>query len=217
MSRDLAARLAAASALRRLNHALVAHHADDHTLDRICALVDDVLPSLTSGDRRDRAALLTEHAGAIFNRSPDEPPAGVIEDAFNVMADRAVGGRANPTATEIDVRYEHDEAIASLTLGPAFEGAPGRAHGGMVAAVFDDVTGYVLRLAGTPAFTARLTISYHAPTPLEVPLEFRSRLEAREPRKLHITAECRHNGQLIASADALFVTVDPERFRQVTQ
>lgn len=211
------ARLAAARALRRLNHALVAHHTDDNTLDQICAFVDDVLPSLTNGERRDRAALLSEHASAIFNGATDELPAGVVEDPFNVMADRAVGGRANPTAIEIDVRYEHDEAIASVTLGPAFEGAPGRAHGGMVAAVFDDVTGYVLRLAGTPAFTARLTISYHAPTPLEVPLEFRSRLEAREPRKLHITAECRHEGQLIASADALYVTVDPERFRQLAQ
>lgn len=214
MNARASARLSAASALRRLNHALVAHHADDHTLDRICTFVDDILPALTKGERRDRATLLSEHAHAIFGGAPDDVPGAVLDDPFNVMADRAVGGRANPTATEIDVRYEHDDAVAVVTLGPAFEGATGRAHGGMVAAIFDDVTGYVLRLAGTPAFTARLTVSYHAPTPLEVPLEFRSRLEAREPRKLHITAECHHDGQRIASAQALYVTVDPERFRQ---
>jgi acyl-coenzyme A thioesterase PaaI-like protein len=205
-------RVAAASALRRLNHALVAHDADDQVLERLTAQVEAIMPSITSARRRDRGELILEHVSTIFGAT-DAPPGP--DDPFSVMADRAVGGQSNPTAAEIAVRYEDDEVIATVTLGPAFEGAPGRAHGGIVAALFDDVTGYVLRLAGTPAFTGRLTVTYHAPAPVGSPLEFRSRLTEREARKLHITAQCRHGADLIASADALFVTVDADRFRQL--
>lgn len=84
-----------------------------------------------------------------------------------------------------------------------------------MAAVFDDVTGHVLRIAGTPAFTGHIAIIFHAPTPLAVPLEFRSRLAGREGRRLFITADCRHGGNVVASCDATYVTVDVAQFRNL--
>ena len=77
-----------------------------------------------------------------------------------------------------------DDAVVRSTLGDAFEGAPGRAHGGMVAALFDEAMGFVLSIACTPAFTGRLTVTYRAPVPIGVPLEFRARLTGRDGRKL---------------------------------
>lgn len=127
-----------------------------------------------------------------------------------------MGGGSNSTAVETDVRVVDDEVIATLTLGPAFEGAPGRAHGGFVAAVFDDITGHVLRIAGTPAFTGSLSVSYRAPTPIERVLEIRSRLAGREGRKLLIVAECRADGEVVATAAAVYIAVDPDRFRAST-
>lgn len=219
MTATTPARLAAAAALRRLNHALVAHNCDDNTLAELTAAAERISVRLETGERRDRAAQIAEHAHRMFSGAPAETSDDALAegDGHGVMSDRAVGGYANPTAVDVEVGYEGDEAIATVTLGPAFEGAPGRAHGGIVAAVFDDVTGYVLRLAGTPAFTGRLSVAYHAPTPIEVPLEFRSRLAERSDRKLLITAECRHGRHVVASAEATFVTVDPERFRQLAQ
>ena len=76
-------------------------------------------------------------------------------------------------------------------LRRAFEGAPGRAHGGIVAAAFDDVTGFVIGQLREPAFTGELTVRYLAPVPVDEPLEMRARLEGRERRKLFITAEAR--------------------------
>lgn len=83
----------------------------------------------------------------------------------------------------------------------------------MVAAVFDDVTGGALALARAPAYTARLDVEYLAPVPVDVPVEFRTRLERRDGRKLHVTCVARHGTAVVARAEALFIVVDPTHFR----
>jgi acyl-coenzyme A thioesterase PaaI-like protein len=115
--------------------------------------------------------------------------------------------------TAIAVRREGDDAVAEVVLGAAFEGAPGRAHGGVVAAIFDDVMGYQLSILKVPAFTGRIEITYRAPTPIEVPLVFRARVDAREERKLHMSASAyADGGMLIAEATATFIIIPLERF-----
>jgi acyl-CoA thioesterase FadM len=81
-----------------------------------------------------------------------------------------------------------------------------------VAALFDEAMGFVLSITCTPAFTGRLTVTYRAPVPVGVPLEFRARLTGRDGRKLLMAAEAHHGEVLLAEAEALFVAVDPERF-----
>jgi len=128
------------------------------------------------------------------------------------FGDRAVAGNANPTSTDVDVEFEEIDVVGRFVLGRAFEGAPGRAHGGIVAAVFDDVTGYIIGRLQEPAFTGELTVRYEAPVPIETPLEMRARLVDRERRKLFITAECRDDGDVVATCKAIYITVDPTRF-----
>jgi hypothetical protein len=81
------------------------------------------------------------------------------------------------TSIELDVRYDDDEVVADVVLQRAFEGAPGRAHGGIVAAAFDDVTGFVIGMLQEPAFTGELTVRYLAPVPVDEHLEIRARLD----------------------------------------
>ena len=126
--------------------------------------------------------------------------------------DRAVGGTSNPTSIELEVRYDNDDVIADVVLRRAFEGAPGRAHGGIVAAAFDDVTGFVIGKLQEPAFTGELTVRYLAPVPVEETLEIRARLDGRERRKLFISAEMRAGEVLVATCRAIYITVDPSRF-----
>ena len=99
-----------------------------------------------------------------------------------------------------------------MTLRRAFEGAPGRAHGGIVAAAFDDVTGFVIAQLREPAFTGELTVRYLAPVPIDEPLEIRARLDGRERRKLFISGEVRADGTVIATCRAIYITVDPSTF-----
>lgn len=124
--------------------------------------------------------------------------------------DCVVSGPANPMGVAVALHRDGDDAVATVTLGAAFEGAPGRAHGGVVAAVFDDTMGLVLKIVSTPAFTGELTIRYLAPTPVGEELEFRARLARREGRKLFMEAEAYQasDGKQVAAASAMFIAID---------
>jgi acyl-coenzyme A thioesterase PaaI-like protein len=206
-------RLAAAAALRELNNALVAHDADAELLDRITLTAREISAQLLRTDRRDRAGLLSEHVERLFTAGREDL---TDETAFNPMNDRAVGGLANPISVEFDFENAESEVLVRTVLGAAYEGAPGRAHGGMVAAVFDDVTGFVLPMAGTAGYTGELTVRYLRPVPIGTPLEFRARIEGREGRKLTVSADCRAGDEILATADALFITVDVSEFGRAT-
>ena len=125
-----------------------------------------------------------------------------------------VSGPWNPMGIAMDVRREGEEAVAELELGPAFEGAPGRSHGGIVAAVFDDVLGYMLTFLQQPGFTGELTVRYLAATPIGQRLEFRARVTSREGRKIWAEAEATAaDGSVVATATALFIAVESYRLR----
>lgn len=205
-------RLAAAAALRQLNDAFVGHHGDPELLEQVRARADELCRELRRSERRDRAAVLAEHVGRLFSGEAREQAPPTTPDAFDPMTDRAVGGQTNPIAAEFDVDYEGSEVVVRTTLGAAYEGAPGRAHGGMVAALFDDFTGFALPMAGTAAYTGELTVRYHRPVPIRTPLEFRIRIVGRDGRKLHIAADCTAGDTLVASAQALFITVEMSEF-----
>ena len=83
---------------------------------------------------------------------------------------------------------------------------------GIVAAAFDDVTGFVIGRLQEPAFTGELTVRYLAPVPVDEPLEIRARLDGRERRKLFISAEARAGETVVATCRAIYITVDPSRF-----
>lgn len=205
MEDEDAPRARAAAALRRMGHALMAHEADDDLLERVAAAADRVTRDLWRAPRRTRD--LVDMKRRLFETE--------VADGERVshFGGCFVSGAENPLGAAIRVRREGDEAVAEVELGPAFEGAPGRAHGGIVAAIFDDVMGYLLVFLHVPAFTGELTVRYLAPTPLGVPLEFRARVTGREGRRILTESEARTGEEVVARARATFVTVDPDRIR----
>jgi acyl-coenzyme A thioesterase PaaI-like protein len=189
----------AAASLRGLIHEFAAHDPEDELLNDIATAATALSGRVDATPRRDRMALMQQR------------PQGSLMGGLG-FEDRAVGGSSNPTSVDIVVRHEGDEVVADLTLRRAFEGAPGRAHGGIVAAAFDDVTGFVIGQLKEPAFTGELTVRYLAPVPVDEPLEMRARLDGRERRKLFISAEARAGDTIIATCHAIYITVDPSRF-----
>ncbi len=192
-------RSAAAAGIRALIHSFAAHDPDDDVLTDIAATAMQLAGRVDEAPPRDRLALMRKRA--------DGPIMGGLG-----FEDRAVGGSSNPTSVELSVRYDNDEVVADVVLRRAFEGAPGRAHGGIVAAAFDDVTGFVIGQLQEPAFTGELTVRYLAPVPVEEPLEMRARLDGRERRKLFISAEARAGETVVATCRAIYITVDPSQF-----
>jgi acyl-coenzyme A thioesterase PaaI-like protein len=190
----------AAASLRGLGHSFAAHDPDDDVLTRLSETATELTRQVDEAPIRDRLALM--------RRGFEQAGMGLG------FEDRAVGGGSNPTSVEMEVRYDGDEIIADVVLRRAFEGAPGRAHGGIVAAAFDDVTGFVIAQIQEPAFTGELTVRYLAPVPVDAPLEIRARLDGRERRKLFISGEARADGSVIATCRAIYITVDPGVFAQ---
>ena len=86
-----------------------------------------------------------------------------------------VCGRQNPCGLKMDF-YEDAEAEqvrATLRVPDAFQGYPGVVHGGIVAAILDEVAGRAVLLFGDDddlMATLRLTVRYRQPTPTETPL-----------------------------------------------
>ena len=143
------------------------------------------------------------------------PPDG--EEMFS-FDERPVSGRSSPYGLDLRVVRDGDEIVGHLTLQSGHEGAPGRSHGGIISALFDDVFGFVLTLHGQPAFTGELKIRYEQGVPLHVPLECRVRMTAREGRKIRMAGELTSGdgdgGRTThTTSEATFITIDPELFR----
>lgn len=197
---DAPARARAAAALRRLGHALMGHDADPVLLERVALAAEGVAADLEAGPARQRD--VAELKRRMFEvEVPDGARVVHFDECF-------VSGPWNPLGIAIEVHREGDEAVADVVLGPAFEGAPGRSHGGIVAAVFDDVLGYLLTLHGVPAFTGELAVRYQAPTPIGQPFTVRARLTGRDGRKLYAAGEAVADAVTVASATATFVTIE---------
>jgi len=201
------ARLALAASLRRLGNALVAHQPDDEVLADITRRVNELLPSVEAAP--DRVHSLLARRATVFAGTMPEGAEAIPASAF---PDCVVSGRANPMGIGARLWREGDEAVCQVVLGKAFEGAPGRAHGGVVAALMDQTMGLVMSISGSPAFTGRLTVTYRHPTPLGRQLEARARLAARTGRKMTVTGELRAGDQLLVQGEGLFVAVDPDQF-----
>jgi len=199
------ARVEAAQAVYALVHALVGTVTDDETLEEITTRAREATALLDGAPPRVRTVPDFE--------TVEEMRAAGEDTTFLTMGDRPVAGPANPAAVRFEPRWDDDgTAYADVWFGPAFEAAPGRVHGGMVAAVFDDILGMAMARVRCPGFTGRLTVHYRAPVPMNQRIEFKAWAEAPDGRKLVVQSEARLDGRLLAEADALFILVDPDHF-----
>ena len=197
---DQAARVRAGAAIRRVGHVLVGGEHDVAALDELSEALEGLVERMEVAPPRSRPAVDLES----WLAAP--PPAE--GEAMVSSSDRPVSGLASPWGLEPVVHRRGDWAVAEVTLRSAHEGAPERAHGGVVAAMFDDLYGFVIQIERVMAFTGQLTVRYAKPTPLHVPVVFRARLDRREGRRLHMEAEASAGEETFARSTALFIAVD---------
>jgi acyl-coenzyme A thioesterase PaaI-like protein len=200
--READARAWAGKAVRDIGHALVGHQASVELIDRVSTTLDELVHELSAGATRSRP-------GRTEGEWAEVPQEGVDITSYD---ERPVSGRGSPWGLDIRVRREGDEIVATCTLRAAHEGAPGRSHGGVVAALFDDVYGFVLNLIGEAAFTGELSVRYEAGVPIGVPIECRVRLSERDGRKLYMTGEVRHDEVVLVRSKATFITIPRDSF-----
>ena len=134
------ARLAPAAALRGWATPWSPTQPDDETLDDITG---GGRRAPGRGERLGRPPPRFLGAGLRDLRHPPVERAPIR--SRNAFPDCVVSGMANPMGIGARLWREGEEAVCQVTLGPAFEGAPGRAHGGVVAALIDETMGLVCR------------------------------------------------------------------------
>lgn len=125
-----------------------------------------------------------------------------------------VCGLANPTGLKLRFYETGDgEVTAQVTVPEQYQGYPGVVHGGIVAAMLDEISGRA-HMGGEPPrfmYTARLEIRYRKNVPVGQPL----RLVGRAGKSKRRTATGRGeiygpDGSLLAEAEALLVDVPAE-------
>ena len=107
------------------------------------------------------------------------------------------------------------EIRGRATFGYAYEGPPTCVHGGIIAALFDEVMGAANIIAENPGLTGTLTVRYRRPTPLLAPLDIVARYAGSERRKVFTWGGIYHDGVLTAEAEGIFITMDPNRLLDI--
>jgi acyl-coenzyme A thioesterase PaaI-like protein len=117
-----------------------------------------------------------------------------------------VCGPLNGGGLGITARWRGDAVVADVTLGPAHEGAPGIAHGGIVSLLFDDVLAYPASVLAGFVVTTDLSVKYVAPTPVGVPLELVARCSLDAGDRFVVTGSLSGGGRVTAMATGWFRT-----------
>ncbi|KAF2209856.1 hypothetical protein CERZMDRAFT_99916 [Cercospora zeae-maydis SCOH1-5] len=103
--------------------------------------------------------------------------------------------------------YMKNEIIVIISLGRGLDGHPGLAHGGTIAALFDECLGLgAVRTLTRPSMTGQLTIKYKAPVPTPSVVLVRCSASKHEGRKAWISGTIEDGmGTVYAEGEALFI------------
>lgn len=125
-------------------------------------------------------------------------------------------GEDNPASLGLAFAIDDDHRVhASMRLDERHQGAPGFAHGGIIATALDDTLGTVLYTLKRPAVTARLTVEYRRPMFIHTDYAIVAWCGGVDGRKLDLRGEIRTgDGEVVAEAQGLFIEVAIEHFAQ---
>lgn len=125
-----------------------------------------------------------------------------------------VSGVGSAIAPPLQVRRVDGGVVGTAVLGPAYEGPPGYAHGGMSALLLDQLLGAAAIAAGLWGMTVNLDVDYRGPVPLGEPLELRARVVGEQGRRTVVTgtiATAAAPGANLVEGRGTFVMPRPER------
>jgi acyl-coenzyme A thioesterase PaaI-like protein len=159
---------------------------------------------------------LRDHA--VGPRRPRYYEQGMDESAKVGFIDFSViSGLAHPFAIPMLIEDTVDPGgtagiRARVKIGQAHEGPPHGVHGGVMAAIFDELLGHAQQVHKVVALTASLTVRYKSITPIDEDLHFFAQVTHLVGRRWNGQATCTVGEKVTAEAEALFVTFDLNSF-----
>lgn len=112
-------------------------------------------------------------------------------------------GDLNPTSGKATIGIDGDAVRGTVTMSPIHAGPIQTVHGGVVAALLDELTSLAIMAAGHVGYTQTLTVNYRRPTPLGAEIELWACTAGQTGKVFLTSAEVRHNGDVTASAIAV--------------
>ena len=188
-----------------------------HLADRVRALIAATVVAQAPREALVAAAVAVDQAVAALapyvprGRSPRYPEPGPFTTPNDLMPFDPVIGRLSPLAPPLEFTWADGRAIGRVRFGTAYEGPPGCVHGGVLAACFDQVLNVANLMAATPGPTARLSLRFRKPTPLDADLRFEGWQERVEGKRVHARGHLLHGDTVTVEAEGLFVRVPTER------
>jgi acyl-coenzyme A thioesterase PaaI-like protein len=120
------------------------------------------------------------------------------EEIFFPFGDGGCFGcsKSNPDGLHLRFFRDGDEVSGAYVVPDRFHGAPGVAHGGIVATILDEFScAAAVHLAGSRVVTGELTVRYERPCPVEKEIRVSARIaSAAHPRYLEIESEIHLDG-----------------------
>lgn len=112
----------------------------------------------------------------------------------------------NPAGLSLRFHRRGAVVVADCRVAEHFHGAPGIAHGGIVATLLDEIScAAAFFTRGQRVVTGELSVRYRRPCPVAVPLRLSARVsDAQHPRYLVIAAEVRAGEEVLAQSTGKF-------------
>ncbi|MCP4653987.1 MAG: PaaI family thioesterase [bacterium] len=129
---------------------------------------------------------------------------------------------SEPDGDRLRVRYflrESDGAfIGRMWFGPGAEGPPGHAHGGSIAAVFDEAMGFAAWAQGHTVVAARLIVDFRSMLPLGTVTTMETSIHEMQHRK--VTTRGRlldSDGKPVAEGEGLYLKMPAKHFGDLVE
>ena len=193
------ARQRLASATRALNEKLVSTDIDPELAAALTEKIEDLTEELSQAQQVSGLVDMARRGQR-----------GTIDDVMGELV--SVGGRSHPCSPELRWQEAPNQIMGTVRFSQAFEGPPGHVHGGWVAGVLDHLMGMTHVRTGYPGMTGGLSVRYLKPTPLNQAIEVSAQATELDDKRTEVKAEMRFGETTTATAEAIFVRVDREKF-----
>ena len=193
------ARQRLASATRALNEKLVSTDIDPELAAALTEKIEGLTAELSQAQQVDGLVDMAKRGER-----------GSIDDVMGELV--SVGGRSHPCSPELLWQEASNRITGTVRFNQAFEGPPGHVHGGWVAGVLDHIMGMTHVRTGHPGMTGGLSVRYLKPTPLNQLIEISAEATELDDKRTKVKGTMRCGETTTATAEAIFVRVDREKF-----
>ncbi|NRB37534.1 MAG: PaaI family thioesterase [Pseudomonadales bacterium] len=182
---------------RQLINNVIDTAADTQTLNQLCAELNQLNTQFSVYKNNSDHPRPIQHFN--YNAATEHPS--------EILPYSPMTGAFNPIAPPVQVSFDAESQILTGTVicTRAHEGPQGMAHGATIAGIFDQVLAMAATCIGKGGPTAYLNTQFLKPTWLDKELIFTASIDRIEGRKIFIKGECRLDGELISTADALCI------------